>query len=278
MRSTWRDLPLRALTVVVGFPLAGFIVFAGPPWAFAAVLALLGVAAAWEYLHLVVPGGGSVGLRASVLAVTAAVPLLAGVVGSMGWYRVPLLILGAATVIPVCSTLLRGRDGAEKDRSRTFGSVLLGPAYCGVLPAHLVLVQQEAGAPWVALALVVTWGGDIGGYLGGRAFGTHLLAPALSPRKTVEGLIGSVVLALLLSVSLRWAAFPPSPVVPFLLVSLMGNLVGQMGDLWESGVKRGAGTRDSGRLVPHGGGALDVIDGLSLASPVVYWGSLWLLQ
>lgn len=127
------------------------------------------------------------------------------------------------------------------------------------------------GRPWVlaAFPLVVTWVGDTGAYFGGRWLGKRSLAPELSPAKTVEGalmgLLAAVGAALLMSGWLPWRL--PLAVTAGALVGAMG----QIGDLWESGLKRMAGVKDSGAWIPGHGGVLDRFDGLFFAIPVTFY-------
>jgi phosphatidate cytidylyltransferase len=126
--------------------------------------------------------------------------------------------------------------------------------------------------PWLLLfALVITWVGDSAAYFVGRALGKHALAPHLSPKKTWEGTVASLVGSLLVATVFgRWLSAP----MPHLLaMAAVGNVAGQVGDLLESAYKRSAGVKDSGVLLPGHGGILDRIDALILAIPVVwyYW-------
>jgi phosphatidate cytidylyltransferase len=121
--------------------------------------------------------------------------------------------------------------------------------------------------------LVITWVGDTAAYFVGRAIGKHNLAPILSPKKTWEGTIASILGALLVAtVFARWLTVP----LPHLLaMATVGNIAGQAGDLLESAYKRSAGVKDSGTLLPGHGGVLDRIDALILAIPVVWYYWIW---
>ena len=127
------------------------------------------------------------------------------------------------------------------------------------------------GPRLLLFALVITWVGDTVAYFVGRAVGKHAMAPHLSPKKTWEGAVASLVGSLLVGfVFTRWLSAP----LPHLLaMAAIGNVGGQLGDLLESAYKRSAGVKDSGGLLPGHGGVLDRIDALILAIPVVwyYW-------
>lgn len=129
------------------------------------------------------------------------------------------------------------------------------------------------GPALLFFVLVITWIGDTAAYFVGRAIGRHKLAPVLSPNKTWEGTVASMVGALLVAI-----AFAPRLNIPLqhlLGMAAAGNIAGQAGDLFESAFKRSAGVKDSGSLLPGHGGVLDRIDALILAIPVVWY--YWIL-
>jgi phosphatidate cytidylyltransferase len=131
------------------------------------------------------------------------------------------------------------------------------------------------GPKLLMFVLVITWIGDTAAYFVGRAIGKHPLAPVLSPKKSWEGSIASILGALLVAVLFsRWLIVP----LPHLLaMAAVGNVAGQAGDLLESAYKRSAGVKDSGSLLPGHGGVLDRIDALILAIPVVWYYWIWIL-
>jgi phosphatidate cytidylyltransferase len=132
------------------------------------------------------------------------------------------------------------------------------------------------GPKVLLFALVIIWVGDTAAYFVGRAFGKYRLAPVLSPKKTWEGTMASILGALLVAIVFsRWLNVP----LPHLLVmATVGNIVGQAGDLLESAFKRSAGVKDSGSLLPGHGGILDRIDALILAIPVVWYYWIWIYR
>jgi phosphatidate cytidylyltransferase len=118
-------------------------------------------------------------------------------------------------------------------------------------------------------ALVITWVGDSAAYFVGRSIGKHALAPHLSPNKTWEGTIASLLGSLI--VALIFARFMIVPLRHLLAMAALGNVAGQIGDLLESAYKRSAGIKDSGSILPGHGGVLDRIDALILAIPTVWY-------
>jgi phosphatidate cytidylyltransferase len=141
----------------------------------------------------------------------------------------------------------------------------------------VALVQLHARSPWLLLAaMAVVWIADTAAYFAGRAFGRHRLAPAVSPGKTWEGVAGAVVAVALYALACAYflphfglAPEPhPATLVAWLVLGMVLTAVSVIGDLYESWLKRAAGVKDSGRLLPGHGGILDRIDALLAALPL----------
>jgi phosphatidate cytidylyltransferase len=158
------------------------------------------------------------------------------------------------------------------------------------------LRQQWAGAFFLLYLLLVVWAGDIFAYFVGKSIGRHLMAPRISPKKTWEGAVASLIASVAVGVLLFQYATPlssamlragliqrrdglfgleqPSP-GPILLLTIALNIAAQLGDLVESLIKRGAGVKDSGAILPGHGGMLDRIDALLFAAPVLWYYAAW---
>ena len=152
--------------------------------------------------------------------------------------------------------------------------------YTGLtLIALPTLREQSNGPSLVAFLLCVVWVGDTAAYYVGRAWGRHKMAPSLSPNKTWEGAAASVAGSVLVAAALAWLErASPSAVLSYpddwwywLGLAVVVNVAGQVGDLAESALKRSAGVKDSGNLLPGHGGVLDRIDALLLAAPVLWY-------
>jgi phosphatidate cytidylyltransferase len=132
------------------------------------------------------------------------------------------------------------------------------------------LPLRERNPQWLMYALLVTWAGDIGAYYTGRNFGRHKLAERVSPQKTLEGSAGSLLASVLVAgFYLIW--FMGGISIPRVIgLTLVANASGQLGDLVESAMKRGAGVKDSGDILPGHGGMLDRVDSTLFALPVIY--------
>jgi phosphatidate cytidylyltransferase len=158
------------------------------------------------------------------------------------------------------------------------------------------LRQQWAGAFWLLYLLLIVWAGDIFAYFVGRSLGRHLMAPRISPKKTWEGAAASLAASLVVGSLLFSHALQISSVLlrlgliqrhdglfglekpelwPIILLTIALNIAAQLGDLVESLIKRGAGVKDSGAILPGHGGMLDRIDALLFAAPVLWYYAAW---
>jgi phosphatidate cytidylyltransferase len=152
------------------------------------------------------------------------------------------------------------------------GLAAFGVFYLGLLCAPLALMQRDAphGRAWVLLAIALTFSNDTGAYFAGKALGRHKLYPAVSPAKTVEGGIGGMLAGLLVMLGARATLVPWLTVGDCLLAALPAGVIGPIGDLVESLIKRAFGVKDSGKLIPGHGGMLDRIDALLFVSAWLY--------
>ena len=161
----------------------------------------------------------------------------------------------------------------------SLGNSLIGQLYIAVplaLTIRLTLevdptssMTQYNGLLLLAIFIFI-WVNDTGAYLVGSRWGKRRLAPSISPKKSVEGSIGGLLLVLLSAVVLRLLLFPELSWLRILLIAAVVAIFGTIGDLFESSLKRRAGVKDSGKLIPGHGGILDRIDSLLLAVPAVY--------
>jgi phosphatidate cytidylyltransferase len=188
----------------------------------------------------------------------------------------------------------------RSDLRSAFPSALVSTfafVYIALPMAMLVQTRQQwAGAYWVLFVLLVVWAGDIFAYFVGRSVGRNLMSPRISPKKTWEGAMASLAASLIVGILLYKHALPISSALlnahlierrdglfalekprlwPILLLSAAINIAAQLGDLVESLIKRGAGAKDSGSLLPGHGGMLDRIDALLFAAPVLWYYASW---
>ena len=161
---------------------------------------------------------------------------------------------------------------------RRVGLAVLGAVYSGVMLSALVMLRKlPSGAVWIFLALAVTWSNDTGAYFAGRAFGKHKLYPRISPSKTVEGAIGGMLWSIGFGLGVFKLGLPDLPLWGGAVIGLGASLLGPLGDLSESMMKRAYGAKDSGKLLPGHGGMLDRLDALIFTAPFVLLCGRWLL-
>jgi phosphatidate cytidylyltransferase len=261
-----RNLFLRVASAAVLFPLAVWLtVLGGEPFAF---LAAVGAAVASGELVLMF-GGLGVG-EVLGIGVAGAIPLMAsfGESGDLlpGWSG---LALAAATVILLTVFLFR-QEPLERI-PRSIAVVAFSWLYCGLLIAALVGLRLRFGVGWVILAFVTTWANDTFAYFAGHAFGRHKLFERISPKKTWEGFAGGIAGSVVGALVTRWLLLPGElSVGGAVVVGLGAAVLGPLGDLAESMIKRAAGVKDSSRIIPGHGGLLDRIDALLFVGPWVY--------
>lgn len=146
-----------------------------------------------------------------------------------------------------------------------------GVVYMSIPLASVVLLyQRPCGVTWLLLLLTVVFGGDTAAYYVGRAWGRHKLCPRVSPGKTVEGALGALATSFVAGAAVKLIALPQLSWPATALFCILASIAGQVGDLFESVLKRSSGFKDSGSILPGHGGVLDRIDGLLFAAPLAY--------
>jgi phosphatidate cytidylyltransferase len=261
-----RNLFLRVASAAVLFPLAVWLtVVGGLPFA---LLAAAGAAVAAGELVLMF---GTLGAGEVLgIAVAGAIPLMAsfGQSGDLlpGWSG---LALAAATVVLLGTFLFRQEPLEQIPRSVSV--VTLSWLYCGLLVASLVGLRLRFGVGWVILSFVTTWANDTAAYFAGHSFGRHKLFERISPKKTWEGFAGGVAGSVAGALITRWLLLAGElSVGNAVIIGLGAAVLGPLGDLAESMIKRAAGVKDSSRIIPGHGGLLDRIDALLFVAPWIY--------
>lgn len=258
----------RTISALIGAPLLlGFAYLGGPYTAF--LVAGLCLLALREFLGLEKLAGVPVWYG---LGLTGALIWLVNLFwGHTEW-------LPAIVVLWLLVYLGRAGLGYPAVTAGQAGVNFLAWVYAIVLLSHLYLLRLlDGGEKWLFFTFFVVWANDTGAYLVGRAWGRHPLAPKVSPHKTVEGAIGGLVFSMLTGLA-SWRWIGHFDWFFFLALSLLAAVAGQVGDLFESALKREAGIKDSGKLIPGHGGILDRFDSLIFALPIVYYVVQWHLM
>lgn len=270
-RSGWRAQALlpRIATMLVGAPILIATLWAGDGY-LAAVVLVLAAVGAFEFTRLATLAGYH---PSPVLAVGALVfPLLAA---TNRWLLFPGATVGlivVAAAVGLAATRPAGAPGAAAPGSVAID--VLGALFVGALFAHLILLRAQTGLPPTLTILAIVWANDIAAYFVGVRFGRRKLAPVISPGKTVEGFMGG--LAMSFAVAVGVALWMQWPVGPTAAIALAVALAGVIGDLSKSTIKRAAGVKDSGVILPGHGGVLDRFDAVLFGVPVGYYLWRWL--
>jgi len=291
----------RIATAVVLIPIVLLLVLRAPVPLVAAVTAVVALLTVAEFLRLTESFGvqplrkptyGAVVLFFILLMLNAGQekPLLStDIFGVAAAFAATIVAFVFLSIAMRRENLATGYPAAA---ASTFGF-----AYIALPLAMLVqLRQQWAGAFLILYLLLVVWSGDIFAYFVGKSMGRHLMAPRISPKKTWEGAAASLIASLAVGGSLFYYASQVSTaflqwgliqrrdgmfglerpaLLPILLLTAALNIAAQLGDLVESLIKRGAGVKDSGSILPGHGGMLDRIDALLFAAPVLWIWAAW---
>jgi phosphatidate cytidylyltransferase len=266
------DLGRRVAVAAVGIPAVLAALWFGG-WALGGLIAVCAVLATMELYAL----AGAQGVRPFAMtgaAASGAIVLLATAYPTPGQAASPVLgVLVAVALVALAASVFLRWPGGEPLAS--IAITLLGPVYVGCTLAFAVFLRSLPAVGFVLLPLVAVWVGDSAAYFAGRAWGKTKLFPAASPGKTVvggvAGLIGSAVAGTLVAVLTLTRV--PGLGVSALAGALIGAVIGiaaPLGDVAESVLKREAGVKDSGKLLPGHGGMLDRIDSLLFAFPIAY--------
>jgi phosphatidate cytidylyltransferase len=264
----------RILTAIVLIAAVFAIIFYGPLWLLAVAAALVAGLAAYEY-------------RALARNFDVYVPLwwllAATVVIFFFTLRLPDFELPVLTLV---TFILLAWSGFRAKLDRVLPDTALGLFGLVYIVYPLTLIPlikaHEDGTGLLIFLFLCVWSGDTAALYIGKNFGKHKLAPQLSPNKTIEGAIASVVGSLVFGMGVYYLGdylmargytdlHIGIPAWQMVLLAIILNLAAQLGDLLESAIKRGAGVKDSGTMLPGHGGILDRIDALLLAAPVLWY-------
>jgi phosphatidate cytidylyltransferase len=272
----------RVLAALVMAPLAILAILLLPtPW-MALLAAAVFLGGLWEWLRL---SGLEDTLARTILLVLNLLLMVAMVWASRTAHGGSLVLFQLASMLGVAWWLLAalwlraydfgaGHDGGGRVAKLAAGTFAIVPAWSALVAIH---AQRPNGHLWLFVALAIVWAADTGAYFAGRTFGKRKLSPRISPNKTVEGLVGGGIGGILVGVAGGVLAGTPWQHLPVVaLAALLVVLAAVVGDLFESLLKRHAGVKDSGDLIPGHGGLLDRMDSVLAALPVFLLCKEWL--
>jgi len=246
----------RILTALVLIPTVVWAVLWAPSWIFLLVIALVGIGAYHEFDTIAGAQGivrtGWIGMLAGIALLVVPEPVF------------PILVVLTAAIMAVKMGVPDLAQALPSAGAAVLGIVYIFGAWrCGVL-------LRAIDPHWLMIALIVSWAGDTAAMYVGKAFGRAKLAPRISPGKTVEGGIASIIGGTLAAVIYAHYLLPNEPLFLVSAIGVVANIAGQLGDLSESAFKRGAGVKDSGTMLPGHGGWLDRVDSSLFSVPAVY--------
>lgn len=257
---------LRILTAVVAIPGVLFITYLGG-WPFAVLVTIAAVIAQHEF-YAIARAGDAEPFVAPGLVVGAAVVLIP--MTDYALIVAGFVIAGLVLALP----FVHDRRDIVADLSTTLSGVI----YPALLLGSAIALRRAEGAEalpsdsfwYVAAIFIMVWASDTLAYVAGRTFGRHPLAPTVSPNKTWEGTVGGAAGAFLAGYILKLTVLDMLSPVDIVVLAIICGGLGQIGDLAESRLKRAAGVKDSGTILPGHGGMLDRLDSIIVAMPVAF--------
>jgi phosphatidate cytidylyltransferase len=252
----------RILSAAVLLPLLIGLTLYGSGWPFFAFIGVVVAACAFEYARMFFTAFRD---RAACVAL-AILGFFASALPPPELSMPALMVVASLALFHVFPG-----DTPHEGKARDAALLLVGTIYIGGFASSLPrLIALPGGPHWILLGFVVVAGNDTAAYFTGRACGRRKLAPHLSPKKTVEGAIGGMAASLLFGAAYARYFLPEVPTGYALVVSGLAGVVGMAGDLFESLLKRAAGVKDSGTIIPGHGGMFDRADSIIPVAPLLY--------
>lgn len=256
--------PRRVYTVLAVVPLLYAAIRYLPPFLFTGLVVVAGLCTLWELYRLcITPSAHSVAAGIGLIGCFALI-----INPHYPHALMPTLLAALCAVVSIPLVTKTPLHDSLKESA----VILTGMIYIGVTLSFLVATRLLPHGEWlVFFVLVTTWAGDTGAYYAGTLVGQHPLAPTISPKKTVEGLVGGLFGAMMIAYAARWWFLPDLSAIDCAILAVLLTITGLWGDLAESAIKRSVGAKDSGKLLPGHGGLLDRLDSLLFTAPAFYY-------
>ena len=259
----------RWLTGLAALPFLILLISKAGTVIFAVVISVVSVIALLEYFKIVLYPQSDKGFDSASISV-----YLIGMMIICGAYYDLFNIVPALIVLNLLISSLISLKKFINDKNAPWlvAKQLMGLIYIPLFLSYLILIRNTSeGISWIYFILIIVFAGDIGALYTGTYLGRHKLCPAVSPGKTIEGSIGGLTANLCAGSVFKYFIFPEYSWWISILFFILVGVAGQLGDLFESELKRSAGVKDSGGLLPGHGGILDRIDALLFAAPVAWF-------
>jgi phosphatidate cytidylyltransferase len=263
----------RIISGLVLVSLLGFALWSQTPYFFLVLASLVLALALWEYYRI----AEKVGCKChQIQGYLASFVIVYGFSQSNQPEKFVLPTLAALLTTMMITSLIESEK--EEDFHKVLGSVaatLLGVCYVVLLASFLIGVRFNAPYPkasqLLSLFFLIIVASDTGAYYVGKTFGKTKLVPLISPKKTVAGSIGGIFGSIIAALISKFTFFPEIAFSHCLILAVVMNIIGQMGDLFESLLKRGSGVKDAASIIPGHGGLLDRLDSILFNAPLLYY-------
>ncbi|MDD5712100.1 MAG: phosphatidate cytidylyltransferase [Smithellaceae bacterium] len=261
----------RWATAAVAIPLLFVLIYFGPLEAVAALVAVVVIIGTMEYNQMVFGDGHR--LEKGAVLLMAFFILLAAYLGDFKG-----MLSAVVFIVPLMAVVFLFGVHEEHFDVTMVMKAALGVLYIPLLVSYFILLRRvDDGVLWIFFVIVLTFAGDASAFYAGRTWGKRKLLPAVSPAKTQEGVVGLIIGSILASVIYISLLLKSVPLAHAVIIGFLGSIMGQLGDLWESAIKRYCGVKDSGNILPGHGGIMDRLDSLAFIAPFVFYYRLFLL-
>ncbi len=257
----------RWITGIVALPFLIYLIYTGG-WAFTSFVAVAAVLALWEFFRITLKShDNDVGTAVPAIGYLTALLMVA----ASFQYSTGVLIAVAVTNLILSGLVFVFLFKSTPQIIETIRIQTQAILYIPLSLSILVLIRNGSdGIAWIFFLLIIVFAGDTSAFYFGTYFGRHKLCPSVSPGKTIEGSMGGLLANILVGSIFKFLLFPHLSWATCIIFFMLIGAAGQIGDLFESALKRMAGVKDSGTILPGHGGILDRIDALLFATPITY--------